>query len=75
MREDISDKLTVNPYLEYDATLNHLSNIVCPNAECPSRKTSVKSDVVAVKLDKDKLLWLYKCVHCKESWKQTSRAV
>ena len=74
LREDTTDKLVMNPYLEYDPTLDHLSNVVCPNKECPSRVSSLTGDVVPVKLDKDKLIWLYKCVHCKETWKQSSRA-
>ena len=74
LREDTTEKLVMNPYLEHDPTLDHLSNVVCPNKECPSRVSSIKGDVVPVKLDKDKLIWLYKCVHCKETWKQSSRA-
>jgi len=74
LRDDTTKKLIMNPYLEDDPTLDHLSNVICPNKECPSRVSSIKGDVVPVKLDSDKLIWLYKCVHCKETWKQSSRA-
>lgn len=74
LREDNTEKLSLNPYLEYDPTLEHYSNIVCTNAECISRK-SVKPDIVALLLDSKRLIWFYKCVHCKHMWKQTSGAM
>ena len=64
--ESRTNVLTLNPYIEFDETLNHLE-ITCPN------KCTVK-DVVAVKLDSQKLIWMYKCTQCKVMWKQASHA-
>ena len=72
LREDKTARLVLNPYLKMDPTLNHLSNIVCPNAECVSRAPNVKSDVVAVKINEKNLIWMYQCTHCDTTWKQAS---
>ena len=73
LKEDLVTKIISNPYLKNDPTLDHLSNIVCPNIECPS-KSGAQSDVVPVKLNEKQLIWLYQCVNCDTTWKQSSRA-
>jgi DNA-directed RNA polymerase subunit M/transcription elongation factor TFIIS len=72
LREDKTASLTMNPYLKHDPTLEHLANIVCPNADCPSRVGSANPDVVPVKLSEKHLVWMYQCVNCDETWKQNS---
>ena len=72
LREDKTARLVLNPYLKNDPTLNHLSNIQCPNNECISQSKSIKSDVVAVKINEKNLIWMYQCVHCDTTWKQAS---
>jgi DNA-directed RNA polymerase subunit M/transcription elongation factor TFIIS len=72
LREDKTARLVLNPYLKNDPTLNHLTNIQCPNEECASRAKSVVSDVVAVKINEKNLIWMYQCVHCDTTWKQAS---
>jgi DNA-directed RNA polymerase subunit M/transcription elongation factor TFIIS len=74
LREDKTTRLAINEYLKHDPTLDHLSNIVCPNTDCPSRVGSAQPDVVYVKLDKTNLIMLYQCVNCETTWKQASRA-
>ena len=74
LREDKTTRLAINEYLKHDPTLDHLSNIVCPNADCSSRLGTVQPDVVYVKLDKTNLIMLYQCVNCETTWKQASRA-
>jgi len=74
LREDKVSNLASNEYIEYDQTLEHLENVVCPKADCPS-KSGAKPDVVAIKINEKKLIWVYKCVNCKTAWEQSSRAV
>ena len=74
LQEDKTTHLVMNPYLKNDPTLDHLSNIMCPNRECPSRR-GAPSDVVPVKINEKKLIWMYQCVNCDTTWKQASRAV
>ena len=72
LREDKTSRLALNPNLKNDVTLNHLTNIQCPNDECVSRAKSVTPDVVAVKINEKNLIWMYQCVHCDTMWKQAS---
>ena len=72
LREDKTARLALNPYLKNDPTLNHLTNIVCPNVECPSRSKGLVPDIVSVKIYEKKLIWMYQCVHCDAMWKQAS---
>lgn len=75
LHEDKTVRLSMNPYLKNDPTLDHLSNIVCPNKECVSRTGTVTPDVVPVKINEKQLVWMYQCTHCDTTWKQSSRAV
>lgn len=74
LHEDKTSRLVMNPYLKNDPTLDHLSNIVCPNSDCSSRVGSAKPDVVSVKINEKNLIWMYQCVNCDTTWKQASRA-
>lgn len=73
LREDKTIRLAINPYLEYDPTLEHLESVLCPNKECPSYHGE-KPDVVPVEINDVQLIWMYKCVNCKTMWKQNARA-
>lgn len=65
LREDKSEFLALNPYLKFDPTLPRF-NIQC--RECKEK------EVVGVKLDAKELIWMYQCVHCDATWKQSSTA-
>ena len=72
LREDKSVRLVMNPYLKHDPTLDHLTNIVCPNADCSSRNGSTTSDIVPVELNEKYSIWMYQCVNCNTTWKQNA---
>jgi DNA-directed RNA polymerase subunit M/transcription elongation factor TFIIS len=74
LREDKTSRLILNPNLKNDPTLDHLSNIVCPNADCPANLKTANPDVVPVKINQKDLIWMYQCVNCDTTWKQASRA-
>ncbi len=67
LREDAAIRLTANPYLKDDPTLQHFKTIQCPTKGCPSQ------DVVGYKLSVANLVWLYQCTVCNATWKQASR--
>ena len=67
LKEDKATQLVMNPYLTDDPTLPRLNTVKCPAQGCPS------SEVVAVKLSKVDLIWMYQCTACGTSWKQASR--
>jgi DNA-directed RNA polymerase subunit M/transcription elongation factor TFIIS len=74
LRKSASTALQMNPYLKYDPTLEHLSTIVCPNQECPTRTEKLTQDVVPVQINGKDLVWMYQCTRCSQTWTQKSRA-
>ena len=67
-----NSSIVINPYLKYDPTLPRF-DIVCTNAECPSKQKG-KSEIVGVKVDKKNLIWVYQCSDCNVTWKQNGSA-
>ena len=73
LKKGTAVSMSMNPYLKHDPTLIHLDTMRCPNDSCSSRDGK-KWDVVAIKIDADKLIWMYQCANCNETWEQSSRA-
>jgi DNA-directed RNA polymerase subunit M/transcription elongation factor TFIIS len=67
LKEDRATQLVMNENLEHDPTLPRFTTIRCPTQGCPS------NDVVAVKLSREDVIWMYKCAVCKVAWKQAAR--
>jgi len=57
----------INPNIEYDHTIPHVNNIMCPNKAC-TKKSEEDNDVMFVKTDPINLSFTYYCVHCKHFW-------
>jgi DNA-directed RNA polymerase subunit M/transcription elongation factor TFIIS len=60
----------MNSNIEFDHTIPHVNNIVCPNIKC-TKEPNVENDVMYVKTDPIKLSFSYYCVHCKHFWKNS----
>jgi DNA-directed RNA polymerase subunit M/transcription elongation factor TFIIS len=73
LKKGTAVSMSMNPYLKHDPTLIHLDNVKCRNDDCSSR-SGKKWDVVAIKTDDVKLVWMYQCANCSETWEQSSRA-
>lgn len=73
LREDKTTRLSMNPNIKHDLTLPHFDTIACSNEDCPS-KSGEKWNVVGMKIDEKRLIWLYQCCNCDRMWKQPSRA-
>lgn len=59
----------VNKYTKYDPTLPRVTNIACPNSECPSNTDkAVGKDVIYMRYDDDNMLYVYICRHCDHTW-------
>lgn len=70
LQQDTSIQYSINPYIKYDPTLPHFTNMVCPNNTCPTRGRD--SDIKGIKLDPVNVVWMYQCVQCGVTWKQTA---
>ena len=59
----------LNEYTKLDPTLPRVTNIVCPNAECPSNKGSTPREVIYVRYDDTNIKYVYLCAACDKIWK------
>lgn len=58
-----------NPYLRFDPTLPRVNNIPCANPEgCPASQAK-GNQVLYIKYDPVKMLYLYCCDHCGYFWR------
>lgn len=71
LQQDTSVQYSINPYLKYDPTLPRFTTMICPNESCATR--GKPSNIVGIKLDPIKVLWLYQCAECDTTWKQLAR--
>lgn len=62
-------KILLNEFTASDPTLPHVSNIPCPNTNCPSKTGQVKQDVITIKSDPINLKYLYICTVCNQQWR------
>ena len=74
LRQENTASLAMNPYLKHDPTLEHLTNIICPNEDCETNTDGEDRDVVPVEIDNKKLVWMYQCAVCNTTWTQSAGA-
>lgn len=75
---------TINEFTKFDPTLPNITNIKCPNLDCPSnvsvtfeneaeesaiKTPSVKNDIIYIRYDDDNMKYVYLCKNCNNSWK------
>ena len=67
---DLEESINSNKFINYDLTLPHIQNknIKCPNNQCISITENKLSDIIYIKYDKEKLLYLYSCNYCSQKW-------
>ena len=79
----------INEYTKLDPTLPRISNVPCPNTECPSNKGlgdgegegegsgeggRKKSEVVYLRYDDINMKYIYLCAHCDTVWRTDEHA-
>ena len=59
-------------YIDKDNTLPRVSNIACPNEECPTLQKNeekpLQNEVVYIITNKQDMIFQYLCCHCKTTW-------
>ena len=63
----------INKYTKLDPTLPRITNIKCPNKDCNSNKedTDVKNEIIYMRYDDTNMKYVYICVNCDTTWKNT----
>lgn len=67
-------RVFLNEFTKEDPRLPHIKTLLCPNAECPSRKGKAESDVIYIKYDTINMKYLYICnvPGCNAKWRSRS---
>ena len=62
-------ELFINKYTKYDPTLPHTDKMTCQNEKCPTHtNTDIKSDIVYIRHDEQKMKYIYLCSVCDKAW-------
>ena len=61
----------INKYTKLDPTLPRISNILCPNPECPTNKSGEKREIIYIRYDDTNMRYVYLCSSrdCNTIWK------
>jgi len=60
----------INKYTKFDPTLPRVTNVTCPNAECPTKKDdSLSKEIIMMRYDDKNLKYVYLCPECDTTWK------
>lgn len=59
----------LNEYTKLDPTLPRVTNIICPNSECPTNKDGAPREVIFVRYDDTNIKYVYLCSTCDKIWK------
>ena len=59
----------INEYTKLDPTLPRVTNIDCPNTECPTRTEEEDKEVITMRYDDINMKYVYLCAKCDFIWK------
>ena len=65
----------INEYTKLDPTLPRLTNIKCPNNQCPTHTSpqggeeTIEPEVLYLRYDDANMKFVYICAHCETVWK------
>ena len=85
-KEDQGYHNYINEYTKLDPTIPRIENMNCPNIECVTNikqaieqddpqnkaKVNVENDILYVRVDDEKLAYIYMCCHCDTTWKSNN---
>jgi len=64
----------INKYTKLDPTLPRVSNVLCPNSNCPTNKEGKSREIIYIRYDDSNMKYIYLCSHCDTVW-QTNDTV
>ena len=59
----------INKYTKLDPTLPRVSNILCPNTDCPTNKDDKNREIIYIRYDDKNMKYVYLCSTCDTVWK------
>jgi DNA-directed RNA polymerase subunit M/transcription elongation factor TFIIS len=59
----------INEYTKLDPTLPRISNILCPNVNCPTNTEDIPKEIIVIRYDDINMKYVYLCSTCNHYWK------
>ena len=59
----------INKYTKLDPTLPRVSNILCPNKDCPTNTKNEPREIIYIRYDDLNINYVYLCSTCDTTWK------
>lgn len=59
----------INKYTKLDPTLPRVSNILCPNKDCPTNTKNEAREIIYIRYDDQNINYVYLCSTCDTTWK------
>ena len=69
--DNVSYENVIHRFTKYDPTLPRLY-IPCPNEQCKTSEKKEDTEVIYLRYDDKKMLYLYRCMACDYTWKTHS---
>ena len=64
----------INKYTKLDPTLPRVSNVLCPNTDCPTNKDDILREIIYIRYDDTNMKYVYLCSSCDTVWKTEDQA-
>ena len=64
----------INKYTKLDPTLPRVSNVLCPDSNCPTNKEVKPREIIYIRYDDSNMKYIYLCSDCDTVW-QTNDTV
>jgi DNA-directed RNA polymerase subunit M/transcription elongation factor TFIIS len=64
----------INKYTKLDPTLPRVSNILCPNTECPTNTENKSREIIYIRYDDTNMKYVYLCSTCDIVWKTEDKS-
>lgn len=59
----------INKYTKLDPTLPRVTNILCPNSDCPTNTKDEQREIIYIRYDDQNMKYVYLCSTCNTVWK------
>jgi DNA-directed RNA polymerase subunit M/transcription elongation factor TFIIS len=59
----------INKYTKLDPTLPRITNILCPNSDCPTNTKDEPREIIYIRYDDQNMKYVYLCSTCDTVWK------
>ena len=64
----------INKYTKLDPTLPRVSNILCPDPDCPTNTKNEPREIIYIRYDDTNMKYIYLCSTCDTVWNTNDKS-